>query len=677
MNRQPLFAFDDPDSRTRDQGLDVVYAQAKGVERFSMSFFGGFSSMRALTYTPSIPMVLGLLKDFDYEEFECIFGHNGILSRDAADILAFQSIVDEKLNKGFVGVKGLSDERRKIIYDRAASGTARFYVVKDAIAHAKIYLLEREGLRRVIVGSANLSETAFSGRQAETLIAFDNDEKAWEHYSKQYEAVRDIATSRVALREKPIPAELMPIDETPVLKEAESSENGVAIYVPSEDENEVEYGIRQVLDLVEKIKPSRRQALADIRPDRSGNVKFTRKTVGQMTRIVTSLHESEGPKTYLTYSGDVFTLSDNEMSMEVDPSEVRSDVEAWLEFFGNYGKGFVGDVPRLQRDYFTFMCWFYFSPLMCDLRNAALRMGHFSFDQPMFSVLYGQSSCGKSSLIETLMTSMFSYYHKIEAQSFTRSNLRGLQESYKRFPVVFDDVTRDRFSRHAPEIIKDETLLFPEYPCFALSMNAEARSFAPEIVKRCLMIYTRTSLPGDNPAARRTLQRSVASIRERLTTSLYRKYLKQAMEELESMHESRRPGDEDVDVLEISSTVLCGIIGENLPQGVKMPDWCSPMTLSEYQERAFERPRLVLNSLLHPDKFSKERKPLAGSWTISGDTVIVAVDIMGSRRTRDDIPDWILDDTASVSDQIAMKRDLLEDFIGHRIRAPRRFFGLL
>ena len=62
--------------------------------------------MRALTYTPSIPMVLGLLKDFDYEEFECIFGHNGILSRDAADILAFQSIVDEKLNKGFVGVKG-------------------------------------------------------------------------------------------------------------------------------------------------------------------------------------------------------------------------------------------------------------------------------------------------------------------------------------------------------------------------------------------------------------------------------------------------------------------------------------------------------------------------------------------------------------------------------------------
>ena len=104
-----------------------------------------------------------------------------------------------------------------------------------------------------------------------------------------------------------------------------------------------------------------------------------------------------------------------------------------------------------------------------------------------------------------------------------------------------------------------------------------------------------------------------------------------------------------------------------------MPDWCSPMTLSEYQGRAFERPRMVLNSLLHPDKFSGERKPAAGSWTVSGDTVIIAVEMMGANRTKSDIPDWILDDTASVSDQIALKRDLLEDFLERRVRPPRRF----
>ena len=674
MRMQTGFVFDDPDSRTRSKGLDVVHARVEKSERFDRdALFGGFDSMRALTYTPSIPMILGLLRDYDYSDFECIFGHSGILSRDAADLMAFQTVVDEKLNKGFVGISGISDERRKVVFERALEGKARFYVVKDAIAHAKIYLLEKEDWRRVVVGSANLSETAFSGRQAETLIVFDNDDLAWEHYSQQYDAVRDVASSRVDLREKPIPAELMPIEETPSLKEAEKSGNGVSIYVPSEGDSELDYSIPQVLNQVERIKPVRRQALADIRSDRKGNINFTSNIVKQMTRIITSRHENEGPKTYLSHNNGTFDLSGTEMSLESDPDQVRSDVEAWLEFFGNYENGFVGDIPRLQRDYFTFMCWFYFSPLMCDLRNSALRQNRFSFDQPMFAVLYGQSNCGKSSLIETLMTSMFSYPRIVETQSFTRSNLRGLQESYKRFPIVFDDVTRERFSRHAPEIIKDEAIHYSEYPCFALSMNAEARSFLPEIVKRCLMIYTRTSLPGDNPTARRRLQRSVASIRDRLTTSLYREYLNQIVAEMDSAQARQSSQSDDVDALELSSRVLCNLIESNLPDGASMPDWCSPMTLSEYQGRAFERPRMVLNSLLHPDKFSGERKPAAGSWTVSGDTVIIAVEMMGANRTKSDIPDWILDDTASVSDQIALKRDLLEDFLERRVRPPRRF----
>ena len=632
--------------------------------------------MRALTYTSSIPMIMGLLRDYDYEDFECIFGHGGILSRDAADLLAFQTVIDEKLNKGFVGIRGLSEERKKTIYDRAADESARFFVVKDTIAHAKIYLLEREGLRRVVVGSANLSETAFSGRQAETLIVFDNDGVAWDHFSRQYDAVREIASSRVPLREKPIPAELMPIEETPVLKEAENSSNGVSIFVPPENEGEPEYSVPQVLSQVERIRPVRRQALADIRTDRKGIIKFTERIVKQMTRIRTSIHDDEGPKTFLSINGRAINLSGKEINLEADPSQVRSDVGAWLEFFGNYENGFVGDIPRLQRDYFTFMCWFYFSPLMCDLRNAALRQSRFSFDQPMFAVLYGQSNCGKSSLIETLMASMFSHPRIVETQYFTRSNLRGLQESYKRFPVVFDDVTRDRFSRHAPEIIKDETITFSEYPCFALSMNADARSFLPEIVKRCLMIYTRTSLPGDDPTARRKLQRSVASIRERLTTSLYQLYLKRMLAEMDALRESGGSESDEVDALELSSTVLCRIFQENLPTGAEIPTWCSPMTLSEYQSRAFERPRLILENLLHTDKYSRERKPTAGSWTITGDTVIIAADIMASGRMKSDIPDWILDDTASVSDQIVLKRDRLETFLERRVRRPRRWMGL-
>ena len=49
--------------------------------------------------------------------------------------------------------------------------------LKDNIAHSKLYLLDADNpeRRRVIVGSANLSERAFGGKQPETLIVFDDD----------------------------------------------------------------------------------------------------------------------------------------------------------------------------------------------------------------------------------------------------------------------------------------------------------------------------------------------------------------------------------------------------------------------------------------------------------------------------------------------------------------------
>ncbi len=47
-------------------------------------------------------------------------------------------------------------------------------------------------------------------------------------------------------------------------------------------------------------------------------------------------------------------------------------------------------------------------------------------------------------------------------------------------------------------------------------------------------------------------------------------------------------------------------------------------------------------------------------------------------RMKSDIPDWSLDDTASVSDQIVLNRDRLESFLEQRVRPPsrwRRLFG--
>ena len=74
-------------------------------------------------------------------------------------------------------IMGLKDEGHSHILSEVRLGRARFRVLRQSIAHAKLYLLEdsASGRTRVIIGSANLSERAFSWLQPETLVKFDDD----------------------------------------------------------------------------------------------------------------------------------------------------------------------------------------------------------------------------------------------------------------------------------------------------------------------------------------------------------------------------------------------------------------------------------------------------------------------------------------------------------------------
>ena len=398
-------------------------------------------------------------RSHDFDDFECVFGHPGILPPEAEDILAFQAVVRDELEGRLFRRKDISDARRRRLYDRIEEGTVRFFVVKDTIAHAKIYLLSHTKTaqrcaaspnvnRRVIVGSANLSERAFSGRQAETLIVFDDDERAWTHYASQYEG-RARCVHQPLTRHRRSSAR----GEGPHRADASAGRGG----------SEVRMGRRctcRALDAEERRHPASGTGHPDgsdppshppwdggrdeTRPDRPLAAHATH---CQGDCPGGAFPPGRGCADCVPVAKQEWVHAERSTVALSRPRRPRcvGDVEGWLAFFENYERGFVGDVERLQRDYFTFMCWFYFAPLMCDLRNAALRRNAFSFDQPMFAVLYGSSNCGKTSLIETLMASMFTHPRIVDTQDFTPGKLRGLQEAYKRFPVVFDDVTRDRF----------------------------------------------------------------------------------------------------------------------------------------------------------------------------------------------------------------------------------------
>ena len=130
----------------------------------------------------------------------------------------------------------------------------------------------------------------------------------------------------------------------------------------------------------------------------------------------------------------------------------------------------------------------------------------------------------------------------------------------------------------------------------------------------------------------------------------------------------------NVDVLQMSSNLLCRLFGRNLPDGVPSPPWLEPVTLSGVQSRAYERSEKMLMGLLSEDRYTKERHPPTGQWTLSGRHVLIGVDTRSLRDLREDIPNWVIDDASSVSDQIVLDHKELEEFLKSPVSKPNRWF---
>jgi len=642
-------------------GLRVVNAKFLDEQKFGWDLFDGYNSLRVLTYSASVSAIIRMLDKYSFTSFECMFGYQGVL-RDIKDILSFQKVV---VGDTRAAIMGLKDDRHIHILEKVHAGRVHFYVLKKYIAHAKLYLLSgANGHTRVIIGSANLSERAFSGKQPETLVKFDDDEKAWHHYNRMFDRIRDAATDEILLPEDKISKAEIEISETPVM-----ANNSATLVIESPSSEETELAAPIQISRVEKVTAALGTSIAAAFPPiHGGKQRITPEIKREISRIhlVKSAEDADNVYFSLDRVSGSALLSGKPFIKEWNNDAVRTDAALLIDYFKNYEGAFEGDVPRLQRDYFTLMSWLYFSPFICDMRSLALLQDSDVIRFPTFAIIFGKSNCGKTCLVDTLLTSMFGYAHTIDKQSFTASRLRGLQQAYKRFPVAFDDISRTAFNRHGRDIIKDE--MQPpvrESPGFILSMNAEPQSFPDEVVKRSLMIYTTTALPPQNEELRQRLQTKIQEMRRGLTGHLYRRYLAEVMERLEH---ARLPED----WLALSSGVLNSILSDSIDGSC--PNWCQPVTWLSYAEKRYDRVKARLNNLLRPGAYARNEIEVLNGWKIEGDKVIVweQRDAFGRRGFEwADVPSTLIDEDASGGDRTVLHRSGLEHFIGRRLHQRR------
>ena len=656
-HNQGLLGFD-------DEGLRVVHATALDEHQFSWELFEGYDSLRVLTYSASTAAIVRMLDSFSFTSFECVFGSEVTL-KDIKNILAFQKIV---VGDTRAAIMGLKDERHLHILQRVHAGQARFRVLRKSVAHAKLYLLSNaDGRNRVVVGSANLSEQAFSGRQPETLVCFDNDERAWAHYSRMYELIRDSASDEIPLPEDRIVQAEIEVDETPVIQD----KTGTLVIEPSKEDDLLASMPVQV-SRIEKVAAVLGPRLSSALPVmRNGRQHFTPEVKREISRVrlVKTVEEADNRYFSIDRTNRTAILSGSNFPLEPDDASVNADAQLLLGYFKNYEDSFEGNVPALQRDYFILMSWLYFSPFLCELRSLALLQDTDVIRYPSFAIVFGKSNCGKTSLVETLTTSMFHFAPTVDKSSFTRAQLRSLQQAYKRMPVVFDDVGRTVFRNHGVDVIKNEYLPgVEEHPGFILSMNAaEPQSFPDEVVKRCLMIYTTTALPSYDESLRQVLQGRVQQVRHSLSGHLYRQYLVEVMNELD---EERLPED----WLFLSSSIISRLLARSTSD--PLPSWAKPITWLEYASKRYDRVQARLNGLLRDSTRTASEGDTPSGWTADGSRVICwePRDAFGrSGFSWEDVPSTLIDQDASSGGRTVLYRARLEEFLGRRLgpKGPR------
>ena len=658
-------------------GLRVAHVRFETETKFDWSLFDGYDRIRILTYSAGVSAIVRLLDRHGFSDFECVFGYEGTL-RTLKDILAFQQVASGDTR---AAIKNLSDERHAFILSRVREGQARFRVLRKQIAHAKVYLLDNtaNGSTRALIGSANLSETAFGGRQSETLVCFDDDEPAWDHYLDMYESIRDQASDEIPLPPERIESSEISVQEAPVLN-ADDLSTLVIDTTESEPEpgNGATFNVPAQIERIEKMKAALPPPIANlIPPPRNGKQQITpdiRRTIVRESshiRVVQSEEEADHRELSIDKDAKTVTLLGEPLSLDADLAAAKRDADLLVDFFSSYEGTFEGGmgVERLQRDYFILWSWLYFAPFMCDLRTLAGHQGDI-FRFPSFAIVYGKPSCGKSSLIETLMTSMFGKAYTIDKREFTKARLRDIQHAYKRFPAVFDDIGRAAIRSHGEDVIKDENPpREAEYPCFVLSMNQELKAFTDQIVKRSLMIYTTTALPSYKEELRHELHLKIQKVRRSLSPHFYREYLRRALDRFDA---EPHPAD----WLAFSSTVLAGLLGDLRDE--RPPKWCTPLSWDDYAGKRYEGVKTRIEHLLRPATRMKQEGDQPTGWILEDDKVIVIeqTDTFGRREFDwENVPSTLIDENASVGGRTVLNRRELEEFLDKKLAG--RGSGLL
>lgn len=551
--------------------LDVVKLEFSGAETTSwQELFSGFDTLHAITYSSGIGFVYQLLDLF--QNAEILFGCDEVISYSLQEVMAYQCKTIERMRE-------TAGKMKLDLVSRIEAGTLRFYVARTVLSHEKIYLLSAEnGRKRVVMGSANLSFSAFGGRQRENICYLDGD-RAYEWYWDCYCRLREDCTDQIAKEALLTADDGENLEELPIARTIRTKK-ALVLESVEEAKEEVRFAL-DVKNLAKKLAPS------VPKPDKKGRLMLSPEKVKSIRRQVVANKvqekelQSEYPQLEVFPDEGVVRLNDVTVDLAPAGEDVAKDAALFLRYMEGYEK-FHGDVQGLQHRYYEFANWFFCSPFMASMRDLAVRYNQNLLPYPVFGLVYGQSKAGKTSFLETLLKMMIGQKTKLSAPDFTRSGIESLKRTVKGAPIIVDDLTNTRFNQHAIETIKNDDFGVVEgllhYPAVVISANEDVKAVAPEVIRRTVICRVQAGLTNTEvmrSSVVRTVQREIG-------TAFYREYLRRMLEIVDQLREEMKSDtvESAPDILAASSQVLQELFvqyGEG-----ELPSYIRPLTLEDY-----------------------------------------------------------------------------------------------
>ena len=586
----------------------VLDSQAIRIGDFDLDEFAEYRTIRILTYSSSLQMLHTLLKRCAEADIECVLGHAERV-HDLAAVVAVQTSTTEEVHKALAKLPTAARER---VAERVREGHLK---VRD---HS----------------SAEVPVGALCEHRLDPSGGY-NPESA------------------------PV---LAPARAGEIIQLARSAETGEA----------AERGrrVREIYDIVLPVVRKGAKPAADgtLRMDAATRTKFS-----GLIRRETQRRNATQPTFSLDLAAGDATLCGERWPLDSDAASIvaeSEDAKSLVGFWDSYRSAFRGRTGKLQRDYFIFLCWMFFSPLTCTLRREAALEAHDVIRFPKGGGYLREGELGQNTAHRDARTVHVrgKLWGAIRSP-LTGQTLRGIEAAYRRMPAFFDDVGRARFREHAHEYIKDETLCeHEEAPCTIMSMNAKAGAFPEEITKRCLLVYAAASLPGDQENKRIAMSNQLAGVKP--TTQFYRAYLREAIERM-------RGETAGLDWLEVSSQIVADLLRRHGHE----PAWAQPVTWEAYAATRYEAVREQLRSVLDASRRRSGRfGPDDVGWRPEKKKVRVRV------RTNThghpefnwrDLPTYMLHEHESRGGEFVLDTNAVETFLGHKITASRWKLPLL